>query len=138
VPFTTTISEKERDPRMLENLLKEASGILNWCVKGALEWQEHGLAAPDEVTRATEEYRAEEDTLAPFFEECCETYTDAWTPFRDLYRAYTDWARSAGDEKPSSARAFTAALDERGFECDREKKARPRRGIRLALREPER
>jgi len=138
VPFTTTIPENERDPRMLEKLLTEASGILNWCVAGAIEWQEKRLAAPDEVKRATEEYRAEEDTLAPFFEECCETDADAWTPFRDLYRAYTDWAKRAGEEKPWSKRAFAAALDERGFECDRENKARPRRGIRVMFREPER
>ena len=37
---------------MLERLLTEASGILNWCVAGAIEWQEKRLDAPDEVKRA--------------------------------------------------------------------------------------
>jgi putative DNA primase/helicase len=138
VPFTTTIPENERDPRMLEKLLEERSGILNWCVAGALDWQAKGLAAPEEVKRATEEYRTEEDTLAPFFEECCKEDADAWTPFGNIYHAYAEWVRRVGDEKPWSMRAFAAALDDRGFECDRKKKTRPRHGIRLTFREPER
>ena len=46
VPFTTTIPEAERDPRLTENLRAEWPGILKWAIDGCVEWYANGLSAP--------------------------------------------------------------------------------------------
>jgi len=50
VPFNETIPEEERDTELPEKLRDEASGILNWMIKGCLAWKEDGLQTPDAVT----------------------------------------------------------------------------------------
>ena len=56
-----------------------------------------GLGAPDEVRRATSEYRAEMDTLGDFLAERCLLEPRATVTAADLYDAYTDWAKKAGE-----------------------------------------
>src|SRR5215218_11171243 len=64
IPFTETLPPAEQDKKLPEKLRSELSGILAWCVEGCLEWRREDLQAPDEVRRATGEYRAEMDVLA--------------------------------------------------------------------------
>jgi putative DNA primase/helicase len=39
IPFGVTIPEEERDPHLVETLRGEYAGILNWAIRGCLEWQ---------------------------------------------------------------------------------------------------
>ncbi|MDF2064968.1 phage/plasmid primase, P4 family [Bacillus sp. Cr_A10] len=66
IPFTVRIEDHERDPRLKEKLMAEASGILNWMLEGCEEWKENGLQCPSGVTSATEEYREEMDGVQRF------------------------------------------------------------------------
>lgn len=135
VPFKVTIPPAEQDPQLGEKLLAELTGILAWAVQGCLEWQVHGLDVPATVLAATENYREEMDVIGDFLEERCALEDGATVTTRELYSAYEEWAKNAG-EKPIARNAFGMRLAERGFERTRTspRAARQRawRGIRLA------
>ncbi len=132
VPWTVTIAESERRPldAILGEFRAESSGILAWCVEGCLEWQSQGLAPPEAVKLATSSYRAEEDDLGRWLEECCVVASHARTTSADLYRAYASWCESEGVQVLGKKR-FGERLQERGFERDRDKRARFWHGIGL-------
>jgi putative DNA primase/helicase len=72
VPFTVTIPEKERDPKLKEKIVAdELPGILNWALEGCRTWQEYGLGTCQTITKATEDYRKSEDVIGQFISECC-------------------------------------------------------------------
>jgi putative DNA primase/helicase len=75
IPFDVTIPDAEVDHDLPRKLTEELPGILNWAIEGCLEWQEHGLQEPLEVTRATEAYREGTDILAQFVKDCCKKQT---------------------------------------------------------------
>ncbi|MDP9437962.1 MAG: phage/plasmid primase, P4 family, partial [Actinomycetota bacterium] len=118
VPWAVVVPPAERDRKLPEKLRTEAAGILAWVVRGCLEWQRGGLGEPEEVRTATAEYRAEQDVLAGFLEECCVVRSEAWVKFADLYEVYTSWCDEAG-ETMQNRRRFGTQLKERGFEPDR-------------------
>lgn len=69
VPFGVTFGNDRIDRKIGEKLAKERPGILAWMVKGCLDWQRSGLAAPATVTVATEQYRTEQHKVKRFLEE---------------------------------------------------------------------
>jgi putative DNA primase/helicase len=141
VAFTTTLAESEQDLALGEKLRAEAPGILTWCVRGCLDWQENGLQPPDPVREATESYRAEEDILDPFIEECCVVHPEALVRATELYDAYVKWCE-ARHERPMSQKSLGKALGERGFSnADEHKEAVTRKarwkGLSLRARPAE-
>ena len=118
IPFAETIGDDEKDPALPAKLKAELPGILAWAVRGCLEWQRDGLKPPEVVTVATNAYRAEQDVLAAFLEECCVVNRRAEARAADLYRAYTDWCERTG-EYAEKQRKFGESLTERGFERDK-------------------
>ena len=114
IPFNVTIPKVEQDRHLAEKLREEWPGILAWAVEGCLAWQRHGLEEPEEVTRATEEYRAEQDVIGAFLEECCYEDSTASALARDLFGAYRTWAEQNG-EKLTTQKDFGGRLGERGF-----------------------
>lgn len=72
-------------------------------------------AAPGGVLAATQEYRAGEDVIGAFLDERCVRDPGGRVVAPGLHRAFQDWAKNAG-EQPLSARAFGAALKERGID----------------------
>jgi len=130
IPFTAVISEQERDPHLKEKLLAEAPGILSWAVHGCLGWQREGLGVPEEVREATASYRAAEDSLEPFLEECCVRAKGATVSSSALFDAYRKWTEVDGT-KTMSQQALAEALEARGIEKRRTKLARIWIGLRL-------
>jgi putative DNA primase/helicase len=112
IPFTETIPPDEQDKRLPEKLRKERAGILRWAVEGCLEWQRDGLQAPDEVRKATGEYRAEMDVLGAFLRECCNTASEYTESAKDLYDAYKLWCEETG-ERYETQRRFVSQLNDR-------------------------
>jgi putative DNA primase/helicase len=92
-------NERPADQKLEEKLEAEASGILAWLVRGALEWQRDGLKVPNCVKTETKAYRAEQDTVSQFLDECCRVDPKAFVPAGKLFEAYQAWADSAGIRK---------------------------------------
>jgi putative DNA primase/helicase len=115
IPFAVTIPKEEQDRNLSAKLRSELPGILAWCIRGCLEWQAGGLAAPEEVVLATEEYRQDEDVLGSFLAEHCTIHPSLNAKSAPLYSRYVSFTEGSG-ENPIKQRSFGKALAERGFE----------------------
>lgn len=115
IPFDVKFADDKQDRKLPEKFVRERAGILAWCVRGCLDWQREGLTAPDDVTKATAQYRADQDTLAEFLAEHCVTLPGTKAKAGALWARFQDWAQKAGED-PGSQKRFGAALSERGFE----------------------
>src|ERR1039458_5355848 len=62
IPFAVSFEGRE-DRGLKDALREELPGILAWSVQGCVLWQKDGLQFPETVTKATEEYRAENDQV---------------------------------------------------------------------------
>ena len=114
IPWSRSIPPETKDPFFLDKLKQEAPGILRKLVEGCLEWQKHGLQAPQRVTIATEEYREEMDVLSDFMEELCIIGESHRVPQKQLYLAYVDWCEEL-KQKPQNYRLFNRQLKERDY-----------------------
>lgn len=113
VPWTVTIDEGAVDKSLPEKLFAEREGIVRWIVQGCLEWQRIGLADPEIVRGATDEYREESDTLGQFFDERVTFGVEEKCARSDLRLQYEQWCAEAG-HKPLGAKRIAARLREKG------------------------
>ena len=114
IPFTVTIPAEEIDKSLPRKLLAEAEGILAWAVEGALEWRRDGLGKPPEVAAANDDWKAENDQLGRFVEDCCVVSDSFSGKARPLYMCYREWAEGAG-EAAITETMFGKRLKIRGF-----------------------
>jgi putative DNA primase/helicase len=114
IPFTVTIPPEEIDKSLPRKLLAEAEGILAWAVEGAKLWWRDGLGKPPEVVAANDDWRAENDQLGRFIEECCVVADSFSGKARQLYECYRTWAEGAG-ENAITETLFGRRLKDRGF-----------------------
>ena len=121
IRFPVHIAKEERDGEFKRKLLAEGPGILAWMVRGCVDWQQHGLAVPPEVTADLAEYRSEMDVLADWVEDKCLVHPNYWATSSDLYESYTAWAEESGlkDKEVLKQRTFGSCLAERGFIRDK-------------------
>jgi len=89
IPFQQTFAI---NPSLGTELHAERPGILNWAVRGCLEWQQQGLQPPRIVSEATKEYASDSDPLAEFIDEFCIVWPDRRAGAADLYSHYKAWA----------------------------------------------
>lgn len=97
IPFEVSF-EGRKDPTLPEKLRAEASGILNWAIAGCMTWQREGLGQASAVTDATAAYRADEDVLGAFLEECCVLEADAKVEKAKLREAYEHFCAEQGED----------------------------------------
>ncbi len=114
VPFEVSF-EGRADGKLKTKLLAELPGILNWAIKGCLDWQRHGLQPPAKVQAATQAYRKEMDVIAAFFADCCVLHREARVSASALYQAYQRWCEQSG-EYAEKQRNFGIRLTEHGVE----------------------
>lgn len=105
VPFVVTISPAQKDPYLHDKLVAELPGILNWAIKGCLDWQQNGLREPKSVTDAVSNYREEMDVIGQWVGECCTVGTTLDNKAGDAYRGYKNWAEQNG-YKPMAGGTF--------------------------------
>jgi putative DNA primase/helicase len=130
IPFEARFSGDRLVPDMPAKLRPEWSGILAWMIEGCLAWQIEGLNPPDRVKAATADYFNNQDTLAEWRSERCETGPGLWeTPTR-LFNSWRDYATDAGF--PAGARAiFNDRMEAAGFRRSRTGSQRQWDGIKL-------
>ena len=76
IPFDVTIPNSERDNDLLEKLREEKSGILNLLIQGCLDWQRQDLVMTELVKKATDQYRANMDSVFGFIGSKCKSDPD--------------------------------------------------------------
>ena len=111
VPFDVQIPKEERDPLIVDRMLAEGPGILNWLVEGALAFLEGGLAAPAQVSKATDDLRKDADPYGKFLDDACVVTGDPSDSItsRDLMLCFTFWQMRRG-ESPFKDRTITTAM----------------------------
>ena len=118
VPFDAKITGSS-DIKNYTDFLFEHAGpfILKWIIEGAQKVinNDYRLEAPAVVTNAIEAYRAENDWLAHFLSECCDTDPVNNERSGQLYQSYRAYCTRTGDYIRSNA-DFNAALEHAGFE----------------------
>lgn len=115
IPFERVFTPAEQDRTLADKLSAEASGILNWLIRGALVWQREGLVPPAKVTAAVEDYRTDQDTLADFIEECTSHSLHGCVPHGLLFKAYESWAEDSGIRFKLSKKGLAKTLRSKGW-----------------------
>ncbi len=117
IPFDVRFTDdgpNRKNPNIERELMTELPGILAWAVQGCLDWQRHGLKAPDAVTKATAGYQGDMDLLAAWIADCCVIDKTTKAPKKLLYESYCAWCEANG-ERPETQRKISQRLQERGF-----------------------
>lgn len=127
VPWVTSFT-RNPDKQLDEKLEEEAAGILRWAVQGVSEWQKHELNEPDEVVKATADYRSAEDLLGRFAADMGLVFHPELTiPKTEVATMLEEWAKTEGiryapksdltgwlaDNGCSDSREYYAAADGR-------------------------
>ena len=115
IPFEVKFPSGVRDSHLGEKLQLELSGVLNWAIKGCLEWQKRGLEPPNKVRKATEAYREESDMVGRFLEERTVQAPGEKVAASELYAAFQRWCVE-NSEQPITGTMFGKRMTEKGFE----------------------
>lgn len=115
VGFDVVVPEARRDTQLGDRLrADDLTAVLAWCWRGWLDYRDTGLAAPEAVTRRTDEYRAEGDSIGEFVAEQCVTHEYARVGASELFRAWQAWSL-ANNVPAMNQHQFGRALDARGY-----------------------
>jgi P4 family phage/plasmid primase-like protien len=91
LPMGERIPEERRVPKLGEKIAeREAEGILDWLITGAMAYFRDGLHAPAEVLAETAKYRQSQNTFEDWVGDCCLLTPAGFTPNgggpRGIYR----------------------------------------------------
>lgn len=128
IPFEQTFEGKAQDKSLKQKLLAELPGILNWMIKGCLNWQKEGLNPPAQIQDATRGYRDEMDLLAEWMEMSCEISPEREATTGELYTSFHSWCDS-NVMRPMSRNVFGRKIKSRGFQDGKINGQRGFRGI---------
>lgn len=137
IHYGVRIGDKEVDPKLAVKLRKQHEGVLAWLVRGCLEYQRRGLKRPEEVQKATKEYRDEEDRLGQFIAEQCVFDPASFTLTSALMGRAQDWSRSRGFYPPTSKdlAAWFEDHPDQGAAAHHTNKGNGWKGIKIRLSE---
>lgn len=129
IPWTVTIPDDEKNPDLVEELLKESPGILNWLLKGYEMYKQEGLKPPKAIEDETDKYRESMDRIGNFLREECfinseidlEANTKYWTTKNDLYIKYSQWC-DLNNMNPLASNKFGEQIKERFPESEATKR----------------
>lgn len=103
IPFIRQFLGKRQDKNLEAKLIAELPGILNWCIKGCLIWQQKGLKLPRISQEALSEYRDAMDTVTHWIESCCEESTKGKIPVTLAFELYKKWCQESKERALSRA-----------------------------------
>ena len=133
IPFLATIEGNKDIKNYADYLFENAGGaILQWVIEGAKKViaSDYKLPVPRVVNDAIEEYKAANDWLGHFLEECCETGQEHTEKSGEVYSEYRAFCMRTGEYTRSSA-DFYSAIDNAGFSRIRSNKGRFIKGLRV-------
>lgn len=133
IPFKAKIEGKNDIKNYTEYLCQNAGeAIMKWMIDGAYQAIELGFKIPFPacVSAAIAAYKAENDWLGHFIDECCEAGTGLTAKSGELYTAYRAFSTANG-EYIRSTTDFYAALEAEGFIRSRTRAGTLVNGLRL-------
>lgn len=117
IPFKAKIEGKNDIKNYAEYLCENAGeAVMKWMIEGAQQAIELGFRIPFPkcVADAIEAYKAENDWLGHFLDECCEIGDGLTAKSGELYSAYRAFSTSSGEYTRSTTDFYTA-LEAEGF-----------------------
>ncbi len=133
IPFKARIEGGSDIKNYAEYLCENAGeAIMKWIIEGAQQAIELGfkIPFPSCVSEAIEAYRAENDWLAHFLDECCEIGDGLQAKSGELYSAYRAFSVANGEYVRSTADFYTA-LETDGFVRQRSRNGTMINGLKL-------
>jgi putative DNA primase/helicase len=117
--FPTYIAPEERDRDLLAKLLAEAPGILAQFVSEAVAWRREGLPEPAFITKATEDYFAEQDKTRDFRDDWLIFEPGAYVGADELAREFETWRKACPGASLATYDDLTHYLKLHGCESTR-------------------
>jgi putative DNA primase/helicase len=134
IPFDNVVPREKRDRRLLDKLKGEASGILNWLVKGAKAYYQGTIKTPEAVKASTEEYFFEKDSVNGFLNAHTVLEPGSTVPKGALYDGYKEYC-DAEMLEPVNKREFGAILRKKGLKDGSNGQNRLWKGLRYSATE---
>jgi len=133
VPWEVVIRGADVDAKLLDKLVAEGSGILNWLLAGLREYTRVGLNIPAGCVDATSDYQLEQDHIRRFVEAECEVAPQFSVPVNALYDAFRKWWTAEGIDgvPPPKTGGFSQRLKALGYKDHRSHTGRVRLGLTL-------
>ena len=107
------VPENERDPKLLEKLYAERSGIITKAVQALKNTIDNGykFTIGDNSRHLLQRYQIENDSCLMFFDECCMKTENAKTACNQaqMWTAFRDWCKLTGEYCPKR-KEFTRAM----------------------------
>ena len=124
IPFEVKFRNTEKEIKDYADILlaEEGSGVLNWMIAGLSQYREKGLAHPEDVTQAAEEWRDRDDWLARFIEDVGLEPTEDRQKFvtkHDLWLAFSRWSEQTKQARGVDEKGFTQAMRRKGHEDEK-------------------
>jgi putative DNA primase/helicase len=117
VGFDYRVPDDKVDRGLRLKLMGELDGILARSVLACLEWQRDGLNPPEKVLKGRAKLESEHDTCGEFLRDMVE-HGDAdkcYVNHKQLYHAFTIWARDTGIHKPPSSKWLAHEMRNKKF-----------------------
>lgn len=138
IEFPNNFSESQDRIKGLgkKMMAAELSGIFNWLLEGARAYLEIGLAEPESMTKAVQDYRDEQDPVTQFLAEAeangkIEIVEDAECESSKIYNVYANFCIQ-NNLKPITPTRFGRILSDKKFETRRGTNGvKLRKGIRI-------
>ena len=134
IPFNATIMGNGEIKNYSKYLLDNAGPyIVKWIIEGAQKAIKANfkLKLPKCVKEAVEKYKADNDWMSHFLDECCEIGEGFEEKSGELYAAYRAYCARSGEFTRSTTEFYTS-IEQRGFTRHKRKNGRFVIGLQLA------
>lgn len=103
----------QEDRGLIDRLLPELPGILNWAIAGWKRLQGRGqFALPSASQGAIEDIQQHSSPIAAFLAEMCDLGPGFSVPKDEMYAAWLRWCERNGEKSPGGKTKLTQALKE--------------------------
>ena len=114
-PFEHSIPDDKKDLDFKAKMLQvDGACIMAWLIDGCKKWYKNGYGSFETIEQATAQYKANEDVLGNFINECCKVDPGFSVQANLLRTEFEKWCNENG-EHIFSGRAWRQTLEERGF-----------------------
>lgn len=134
IPFNASIMGNGEIKNYAKYLQDNAGPyIVKWIIEGAQKAIKANfkLKLPECVREAIERYKADNDWMSHFLEDCCEVGDGLEEKSGELFASYRAYCARTG-EFPRSTTEFYTSIEQRGFVRHKRKNGRYVIGLRLA------